>query len=216
MSEVGRRLDFEDLPPPPLFKLVGEDGGDVFEETEVGGEPSKVGALFSSRELAEEFSTEAGEFGLGSLGGLEPGELSGWGAVEVYAASGEDYVLVVSERGTGLFHAGDVAQRAAEEAGEIPFPLYLMSDERGESPLISVEADGEEVLVAALFSSPERAHAFRESASHLNLPESLGTIEDRDGLRRHALVARQAGADYAVIDPESGLTEAIPVEDLIR
>ena len=216
MSEVGRRLGFEDLPPPPLFKLAEEDGGDVFEETEVGGEPSKVGALFSSRELAEEFSTEAGEFGLGSLAGLEPRELRGWGAVEVYAASGEDYVLVVSERGTGLFHAGDVAQRAAEDAGEIPFPLYLMSDERGESPLISVEADSEEVLVAALFSSPERAHAFREKAPHLDLPESLGTIEDRDGLRRHALVARQAGADYAVIDPESGLTQAIPVEELIR
>jgi len=214
MSEVGRRLGFEDLPPPPLFKLAEEDGGDVFEETEVGGEPSKVGALFSSRELAEEFSTEAGEFGLGSLAGLEPRELRGWGAVEVYAASGEDYVLVVSEQGTGLFHAGDVAQRAAEE--EIPFPLYLMSDERGESPLISVEADGEEVLVAALFSSPQRAHAFREKAPHLNLPESLGTIEDRDGLRRHALVARQAGADYAVIDPESGLTQAIPVEELIH
>src|SRR5215212_10011245 len=149
MSEVGRELGFEDLPSPPLFKLVGEDGGDVFEETEVGGEPSKVGALFSSRELAEEFSTEAGKFGLGALGRLEPTELRGWGAVE-------DYVLVVSERGTGLFHAGDVAQRAAEEAGEVPFPLYLMSDERGESPLISVQTDGEEVLVAALFSSPQR------------------------------------------------------------
>ena len=216
MSEVGRELGFEDLPPPPLFKLVGEDGGDVFEETEVGGEPSKVGALFSSRELAEEFAAEAVEFGLGALGGLEPGELRDWGAVEVYAASGEDYVLVVSELGTGLFHAGDVAQRAAEEAGEMPFPLYLMSDERGESPLISVETGGEEVLVAALFSSPEKAHAFREKAPHLDLPDRLGTIEDRDGLRRHALVARQAGADYAVIDPESGLTEAIPVEDLIR
>jgi len=216
MSEVGRELGFEDLPSPPLFKLVGEDGGDVFEETEVDGEPSKVGALFSSRELAEEFSTEAGEFGLGALGGLEPTELRGWGAVEVYAASGEDYVLVVSERGTGLFHAGDVAQRAAEEAGEVPFPLYLMSDERGESPLISVQTDGEEVLVATLFSSPEKAHAFQEKAPHLDLPDRLGTIEDWDGLRRHALVARQAGADYAVIDPESGLTEAIPIEELIR
>jgi hypothetical protein len=216
MGEVGRELGFEDLPSPPLFKLVSEDGGDVFEETEVGGEPSKVGALFSSRELAEQFSTEAGEFGLGTLAGLEPGELRGWGSVEVYAASGEDYVLVVSERGTGLFHAGDVAQRAAQEAGEMPFPLYLMSDERGEAPLVSVQTDGEEVLVAALFSSPQRARAFREKAPHLDLPDHLGTIEDRDGLRRHALVARQAGADYAVIDPESGLTEAIPVEELIR
>jgi hypothetical protein len=216
MGEVGRELGFEDLPSPPLFKLATEDGGDVFEETEVGGEPSKVGALFSSRELAEQFSTEAGEFGLGGLAGLEPGELRGWGSVEVYATSAEDYVLVVSERGTGLFHAGDVAQRAAQEAGELPFPLYLMSDERGESPLVSVQTDGEEVLVAALFSSPQRAHAFREKAPHLDLPDHLGTIEDRDGLRRHALVARQAGADYAVIDPESGLTEAIPVEELIR
>jgi hypothetical protein len=215
MSEVGRELGFEELAPPPLFKLVGEDGEDVFEETDVGGEPSKVGALFSSRELAEEFSAEAGEFGMEALAGLEPRELEDWGAVEVYAASGEDYVLVVSEEGTGLFHAGDVACRAAEKAGEIPFPLYLMSDERGEAPLISVETDGEEVLVAALFSSPEKVRAFRGKASHLDLPESLGTIEDRDGLRRHALVARQAGADYAVIDPESGLTEAIPIEELI-
>jgi hypothetical protein len=216
MGEVGRELGFEDLPSPPLFKLVSEDGGDVFEETDVGGELSKVGALFSSRELAEQFSTEAGEIGLGALAGLEPGELRGWESVEVYAASGEDYVLVVSERGTGLFHAGDVAQHAAQEAGEMPFPLYLMSDERGESPLVSVQTDGEEVLVAALFSSPRRARAFRENAPHLDLPDHLGTIEDRDGLRRHALVARQAGADYAVIDPESGLTEAIPVEELIR
>jgi hypothetical protein len=216
VGEVGRELGFEDLPSPPLFKLASEDGGDVFEETEVGGELSKVGALFSSRELAEQFSTEAGEFGLGALAGLEPGELRGWGSVEVYATSAEDYVLVVSERGTGLFHAGDVAQRAAQEAGELPFPLYLMSDERGESPLVSVQTDGEEVLVAALFSSPQRAHAFRQKAPHLDLPDHLGTIEDRDGLRRHALVARQAGADYAVIDPESGLTEAIPVEELIR
>jgi hypothetical protein len=211
-----RRLSLDELPPPPLFKLVGESGEDVFEETVVGDEPSKVGALFAARELAEEFSAAAEEFGMGALYGLEPEEIEDWEAVEVYAASGEDYVLVVSERGTGLFHAGDLAQRAAEKAEEIPFPLHIMSDERGEAPLISVETGGEEVLVAALFSSPEKASAFREKASHLDLPESLGTIEDLDGLRRHALVARQAGADYAVIDPESGLTEAIPIEELIR
>jgi hypothetical protein len=93
-------------------------------------------------------------------------------------------------------------------------PLYVISDEIGESPLISVER--EEVLVAPLFSSPERARAFREQASHLDLPDRLGSIEDREGLRRHALVARQAGAGYAVVDPESGLTEAIPIEELIR
>jgi hypothetical protein len=211
----GRRLTLDELPPPPLFKLAGEGGEDVFEETVVGGEPARVGALFAARDLAEEFSARAGGFGMGALFGLEPREIEDWGAIEVYAASGEDYVLVISEVGTGLFHAGDVAQRAAEEAEKVPLPLYLMSDEKGEAPLISVETGGEEVLVAALFSSPEKARAFREGASHLDLPDNLGTIEDRDGLRRHALVARQAGADYAVIDPESGLTEAIPIEELI-
>jgi len=216
VSGPERELRLDELPRPPLFKLVGEDGEDVFEETTVGGEPSKVGALFSSRELAEEFSAEAEAFGLGALAGLEPVEVAGWSEVEDYAASGQDHVLVVSEAGTGLFYAGDVAQRAAEAAGEIPLPAYVISDERGEAPLISVETDGEEVLVAALFSSPERARAFREKASHLDLPDDLGSIEDRDGLRRHALVARRAGAGYAVVDPESGLTEAIPIEELIQ
>ena len=216
MSVPGGALSLEDLPRPPLFKLVGENGEDVFEETMVGDELSEVGALFAARDLAEEFSAGAEEFGMGALSGLEPRELADWGAVEVYAASGEDYVLVISEAEMGLFHAGDVAHRAAEEADRVPLPLYLMSDERGEAPLISVETGGEEVLVAALFSSPEKASAFRESASHLRLPEGLGTIEDRDGLRRHALVAGEAGADYAVIDPESGPTEAIPIEELTR
>jgi hypothetical protein len=210
----GPELRLDELPWPPLFKLAGEGGEDAFGETAVGGEPSKVGALFSSRDLAEEFSAEAGAFGLGALAGLEPVELADWSAVEVYAASGQDYVLVVSEAGTGLFHAGDLAHRAAEE--EISFPLYVISDERGEAPLISVETAGDEVLVAALFSSPERASAFREKASHLDLPDRLGSIEDSDGLRRHALVARQAGAGYAVVDPESGLTDAIPIEELLR
>ena len=216
MSEVGRELGFEDLPSPPLFKLVGEGGEDVFEEMEMGGEPSRIGALFSGRELAEEFSAEAEELGMEALAGLEVRELEGWEAVEVYASSGEDYVLVVSEGGTGIFHAGDVAHYAAEKAGEMPFPLYLISDEKGEAPLISVETGGDEVLVAALFSSPERARAFREQASHLDLPDRLGSIEDREGLRRHALVARQAGAGYAVVDPESSLTDAIPIEELLR
>jgi hypothetical protein len=216
VSEVDRELRLEELPPPPVFRLVDEGGEDVFEDTDVGGEPASVGVLFATRRLAEEFSAGAEGFGLGSLSGLEPRVLADWGAVEVYAAAGEDYVLVVSERGTGLFHAGDVAHRAAGRAAEIPLPLYILADERGEAPLISVETDGEEALVAALFSSPDRARAFREKAPHLDLPGSLGTIDDRDGLRRHALVAREAGADYAVIDPESGLTEAVPVEDLVR
>ena len=216
MNGPERRLRLDELPSPPFFKLVGGNGEDVFEETVVGDEPSKVGALFTARDLAEEFSAGAGEFGMGAFSGLEPKEIGDWGTVEVYATSGEDYVLVVSERRTGLFHAGDVARRAAEKAEEIPLPLYLFSDEKGEAPLISVETENEEVLIAALFSSAEKARAFREKAFHLGLPESLGTIEDRDGLRRHALVARQAGADYAVIDPKSGLTEAIPIEELIQ
>jgi hypothetical protein len=210
-----RSVSLDELPRPPLFKLVGEDGDDRFAQTTVGGEPSRVGVLFSGLELAEEFSAVAQELGMEALAGLAAAELSGWGAVEAYAASGQDYVLVVSERGTGLFHAADVAQRAVE-AAEVPLPLYVISDERGEAPLISVDTGGEEVLVAALFSTPEKAHVFREKASHLDLPDRLGNVDDRDGLRRHALVARQAGAEYAVVDPESGLTEAIPIEELIR
>ena len=215
MDEPGRELRLEELPRPPLFKLVDEEGRDVFEETEVAGEPSTVGALFATRELGEEFSAGAGEFGMDALSGLEPEELEDWGAVEVYAASGEDYVLVISEEGAGLFHAGDVARHVAEKAREMPFPLYILSDERGEAPLISVETGDEEVMVAALFSSPEKAWAFRERAGHLGLPDRLGTIDEAEGLRRHALVAQRAGASYVVVDPESGLTEAIPVEELI-
>lgn len=221
MADVSRELRLEELPPPPLFKLAGKDGEDVFAETTVGDEPSRVGALFETRELAEEFSAGAEEFGMGGLSGLGTRELAGWGAVGTYAASGMDYVLVVSGAGTGLFHAGDVSRVAAERAAETPLPLYLFSDERGEAPLISVPAESdpaapvEETLVAALFSSPEKARAFREKAPHLELPELLATIEDRDGLRRHALVARDAGAIYAVIDPGPGLAEAIPIEGLL-
>ena len=212
MTELG----LEELPAPPLFKLVDAAGADVLQDTEVGGEPASVGALFGSRELAREFSAGAAEFGMEALAGLEPRELADWGTVEVYAASGSDYLLVVSRAGTGLFHAGDVAHHAAEKTGEMPFPLYVFSDERGESPLISVEESGGEILVAALFSSPEKAYAFREKASHLDLPNSFGTIEDADGLRRHALVAQQAGTDYAVMDPGSGLSEAVPLDEFIR
>jgi hypothetical protein len=216
MGETGSELTLDDLPSPPLFKLVDPQGRDVFQETEVGGEGARVAALFADRELAGEFSTGAAQHGMEDLSGLDPRELSDWGSVEVFALSGADFVLVVSERGAGLFHAGDVAQKAEEMAGEIPFPLFMISDERGEAPLITVEVDEGEVLVAALFSSPEYARGFRERAPHLDLPDSLGTIDDRDGLRRHALVAREAGATYAVIDPASGLTEAIPVEELIE
>jgi hypothetical protein len=216
MSGPTRVLSLNELPHPPLYRLVDEEGRDVFQETEVGGEPASVGVLFAGSELAREFAAGVSEHGMDALSGLEPWELEDWAMVEVFASAGEDYVLVISRGGTGLFHAGDVALRAAERAGEIPLPLYLISDERGEAPLISVETDEGEVQVAALFSTPEKARAFRERAAHLDLPDSLGTIDDADGLRRHALVAQQAGANYAVVDPESGLTEAIPVEELIR
>jgi hypothetical protein len=216
MSGPTRELSLNELPRPPLYRLVDEEGRDVFQETEVGGEPASVGVLFAGPELARGFAAGASEHEMHALTGLESRELEDWAMVEVFASAGEDYVLVISRGGTGLFHAGDVALRAAERAGEIPLPLYLISDERGEAPLISVETDEGEVQVAALFSTPEKARAFRERAAHLDLPDSLGTIDDTDGLRRHALVAQQAGANYAVVDPESGLTEAIPVEELIR
>jgi hypothetical protein len=216
MSGPTRELSLDELPRPPLYRLVDEEGRDVFQETEVGGESATVGVLFAGPELAREFAAEASEHRMDALAGLEPRELGDWGAVEVFASAGEDYVLVISRGGTGLFHAGDIVLRASERAGEIPLPLYLISDERGEAPLISVETDEGEVQVAALFSTPEKARTFKERAAHLDLPDRLGTIDDADGLRRHALVAQQAGADYAVIDPESGITEAIPMEELIR
>ncbi len=218
MADPARELTLDELPRPPLYRLVDEEGRDVYGETEVGGEPAIVGVLFAGAEFAREFSGGVVEHGMEeAFAGREPRPLRDWGAVEVFAAAGEDYVLVISGDGTGLFHAGDVARRAAERAREMPFPLYLLSDGRGEAPLISVETEEEgEVLVAALFSSPEKARAFKERAAHLNLPDGLGTIDEPDGLRRHALVAQRAGADYAVVDPESGLTEAIPVEELIR
>ena len=215
MSEYGTELRLEGVPRPPLFTLVGVSGGWAFEETVVGGEASKVGALFATLEIAEEFSGAAEEHGMDAFAGLPPQEVSSWEAVGDYAASGEDYVLVISAAGAGLFHAGDVARHASEQTSKLPFPLYVMADERGEAPLISVETGGEEELIVALFSSPQRAEAFREKAAHLELPDTLGTIEDEDGLRRHARIAREAGAVYAVLDPESGPAEAILLEDLI-
>ena len=216
MADPGRQLTLEDLPSPPLFRLVDREGRDVLQETEVGGERAKVAALFSDRELASEFSAGAAEHGMGAMAGADPRELADWEAVEGFALGGADYLLVVSEDGAGLFYAEDVAREAAGRAGEIPFPLYVISDEGGEAPLISVEVDEGEVLVAALFGSPEGARSFRERAAHLGLPDRLGTIDDAEGLARHALVAREAGAEYAVIDPGSGLTDAVPIGELIR
>lgn len=215
MPEFGRELTLADLPRPPLFGLAHPDGRYALAGAEVGGERAAVAALFADRELAGEFSSGAAEHGLPDLAGLDPRELSGWHAVEEYAASGPDFVLVVSTEGAGLFHAGDVARIAAQKAAEIPLPLYVISDPGGEAPLVSVETGEGPALVAVLFSAPERAKAFRERAAHLDLPDRLGRIDDADGLRRHARGARRAGASHAVIDPGSGTSEAIPVEDLI-
>jgi len=203
------------MPAPPLWRLADREGNDVRAETEVGGERATVSALFGDEEVAREFSAGAEGYGLGALAGREPARLADWAAVEVFAGAGTDYVLVVSQEGVGLFHAGDVARFASERAGEWPFPLYVISDEGGEAPLVTVESGGEEVVVAPLFGSLEGARAFREGAPHLRLPGGIGRIEDRDGLRRHALVAKAAGAGYAVLDPGPGYAEAVPLEDLI-
>src|SRR5688500_18611603 len=124
MGETGSELTLDDLPSPPLFKLVDPEGREVFQETEVGGEGAKVCALCSDREMAGEDSAGAAARGMAELSGLDPRERSDWGSVEAFALSGADFVLVVSERGAGLFLAGDVAQKAEEMAGAIPFPLY--------------------------------------------------------------------------------------------
>jgi len=213
--DPNRQLRLEEMPALPLWRLAGEGGDDVRAETEIGGEPASVAALFEDWELAREFSEEAEGYGLGALAGREPRKLADWGSVETLAAGGEGYVLVVSRRGTGLFHASDVARVASERAADWAFPLYVISDDAGEAPLVTVDSGGGGVVVAPLFGSPEGARAFREGAPHLGLPEGLGRIEDRDGLRRHALVARAAGAQYAVLDPGPGYAEAVPLEDLI-
>src|SRR4028118_1995187 len=44
MAEAGRELTLDDLPRPPLFKLVDPEGRDVFQETPVGGERALVAA----------------------------------------------------------------------------------------------------------------------------------------------------------------------------
>lgn len=211
-------LTLDGLPRPPVFRLVDAEGYDVHAGVVVGGEPATVAALFEDEDLAREFSAGAGEYGMEALAGRGTRELADWGAMEVFAAAGEGYVLVVARDGTGLFHADDVARRAAEEGVAVPLPLYVITGEGGEAPLITVETGGEEaVVVTALFGTPEGARAFREAAPHLGLPEGLGRIDDRDGLRRHALVAKGAGAGYAVVDPGPGMaSEAIPLEDWIQ
>lgn len=216
MADPMRELSLEELPRPPLYKLVDGEGQDVFMEAEVGDEPATVGVLFESESLARELAEDAEEHGMDALSGLDPRSLPDWGAVGVFASAGEDHVLVVSEQGTGLFYAEDVAHYAAEAAGETKFPMYILADERGAAPLITVETDAGEVLVTALFTSTKKARAFRETARHLELPDGLGLIDDAGGLMRHARIAEEAGAEYAVFDPETGLTEAIPIEEMMR
>lgn len=216
MSTPDRELPLEEIPAPPLYRLVDGSGDPVYERAEVGGEEAVVGALFASAELAREFSAEAEGFGLPALSALLTEEVREAG--DGYPLPDAEYVLVVADNGTGLFFASDLAARLTGEAQsepEIEFPLYVIADERGESPLISVDDEEGELLVAALFTSPRTAADLRESAPHLGLPDSLGTIDDAGGLRRHALVARESGASYVVVDPEAGETDAIPVGDLI-
>lgn len=217
MSTPERELPLEEV-TGPLYRLVDGSGSPVLERAELGGEEGEeadVGVLFASPELAREFSGSAAELGFPSLAGLSPEEAPAAGGYPLPEAG---YVLVVTGSGTGLFHAADLAARLAGEppGAGLTFPLYLLADERGESPLISVDDEEGPLLVAALFTTPRRARAFLEKASHLGLPDSLGTIDDADGLRRHARVARRAGARYVVVDPEAGETDAIPVEELIR
>lgn len=216
MSSPDRELSLEEVPRSPLYRLVNGSGETVCERTEVGGEAALVGALFASADLAREFTENAAEFGLPALTGLVAEEAPSGASHPLPEA---DLALVVSPKGTGLFHAADLAVwLAGDDEGARPpeteFPLYVLADERGESPLISVEDEGGELMVAALFTSPESAQRFRDGSAHLDLPESLGSIDDADGLRRHALVARNSGARYVVIDPETGETEAIPIEEL--
>lgn len=216
MSGEGRELALSEIPAPPLFALATGSGDYALGEREINGEPASVGAVFASPELAEEFSGLAPEYGMEEVEGLRPLELEDREAVAQYAMSGEDYVLVISHEGAGLFYAEDVAEHAREvDEMSFPFPLYLFSDNSGEAPLIRVEEETGELMVAALFTTPGKAETFRAGREHLELPETVATIEDGDGLRRHALIARRAGADYAVIDPEFGHSEAIPLEELI-
>ena len=215
-EEPGRELDLGDIPVPPLFKLVDGSGEEVLQDAVVEDAPATVGALFASPDLAQDFSRGAEEYGMEAFAECEPRELADEAAVEAYVGVGDgtgpQFVLVVAETGTGLFHTSDVV---AYMRGGIPFPLYLFVDEEGGSPLISVETGENELQVAPLFTTAELAHGFKSEATHLGLPELLGAIEDADGLRRHALVARDAGASYLVLDPQRGESEAIPVEEFI-
>ena len=79
MSDPTRELPLDGLPPPPLYRLVDDEGRDAFQETEVGGEPATVGVLFAGAELAREFAAEAPEHGMDALSGLEPRALQDWG-----------------------------------------------------------------------------------------------------------------------------------------
>ncbi len=215
MMDPTQELSLENFPKPPIYRLQNAEGHEVWQRTEVSGEPASVAAVFAERNLAEEFSVDARDFGMDDFAGCEPATLSSWNELEEFASDEPDYVLVVTTGGTGLFHTSDVVHHAAENAGEMRFPIYVISDERGESPLILVPSNGEELLVAALFTTPDKARAFRERAPHLDLPDGFGEIPTPDGLRRHALVAQKAGAEYAVLDPDSGLSDAIPLEEFI-
>ena len=123
MDETTRELTLDTLPHPPLFKLVDPEGKDVFQETEVGGETAEVGALFSDRELAGEFTAGAAAHGMEDLSGLDPRELPDWGSVEAFALSGADYVLVVCGAGRRSVSRGGRGAKGAGVGRRDPVPL---------------------------------------------------------------------------------------------
>jgi hypothetical protein len=73
MNDPVHELTLDELPRPPFYRLVDEEGQDVFEETEVGDEPATVGVLFADEGLARGFSADASEHGMAAFVGLSRG-----------------------------------------------------------------------------------------------------------------------------------------------
>ena len=113
MSDPTSELSLEELTTPPLYRLVDEEGRDVYAETGIGGEPATVGVIFASEELAREFSARAPNYDMDVFAGLAPRSLGDWCAVEVFASAGEYYVLVISVMGSGLFLSAYVSSCSA-------------------------------------------------------------------------------------------------------
>ena len=50
MSDPTSELSLEELPNPPLYRFVDQEGQDVYPETGVGGEPASIGVLLAREE----------------------------------------------------------------------------------------------------------------------------------------------------------------------